>query len=328
MIPRPAFAQHPRLNKIGDYSRYGMHFCMSEHKNPTLSDWAHARAFLAAAETGSLSAAARRLGLTQPTLGRQIDRLEQGLRVALFLRASRGLVLTEAGARLLPDAQAMAAAAEAMARSASDVTDPGKGVVRITTSEIVGGAVLPPRLAPLMRAYPNLTLELVATNSAQDLLRRDADIAVRMVRPVQAALVARRIGQVELGLFGAASYFAHRPAPQDVADLTDHALIGFDRDDGGARSIGANWATFADRFRYRTDSDLAQLAALRAGLGLGVCHVPLAGADATLHRVLPDLARFELEMWVVTHESLRDNPRVRLVFNHLVSTLSDYVATA
>lgn len=328
MIPRPAFAQHQGLNKIGDYSRYDMHFCMSEHKNPTLSDWAHARAFLAAAETGSLSAAARRLGLTQPTLGRQIDRLEQGLRVALFLRASRGLVLTEAGARLLPDAQAMAAAAEAMARSASDVTDPGKGVVRITTSEIVGGAVLPPRLAPLMRAYPNLTLELVATNSAQDLLRRDADIAVRMVRPVQAALVARRIGQVELGLFGAASYFAYRPVPQVIADLANHALIGFDRDDGGARSIGANWAAFAERFRYRTDSDLAQLAALRAGLGLGVCHVPLARADPTLHRALPDLARFELEMWVVTHESLRDNPRVRLVFDHLVSTLSDYVATA
>lgn len=287
--------------------------------------WDHYRALLAVAETGSLSAAARRLGLAQPTLGRQIDALERGLGLKLFVRSPTGLLLTDEGRDLLPDARAMAAAAEALARSASAGRDETRGVVRITASEIIGGLVLPPMLGRLQARHRGLIVELVLTNRAEDLLRRDADIAVRMVEPKQAAIVARRIGAISLNLFAHRDYIARRGRPETLADLAGHTIIGFDRDDSAARAVGAPRALTRESFGFRTDSDLAQFTALRTGVGIGVCQAPLAGTLPELEAVLSDQMSFQLEMWLAMHEDLRSSRRIRATFDHLVAELRQYV---
>ncbi len=288
--------------------------------------WDHYRAFLAVAETGSLSAAARRIGQTQPTLGRQIDALERALGLSLFVRSPAGLTLTEAGHDLLPDARGMAAAAEALLRSASAGRDETAGVVRITASEIIGGAVLPSIVADLQDRHPGLVVELALTNRSEDLLRRDADIAVRMVRPEQNAVVARPIGRVRLGLYAHEAYLARWGTPTTIDALTEHRLIGFDRDDSAARALGADPLWERRLFRLRTDSDLAQLALLRAGGGVGVCQAPLAAGWPELRPVLPDLIRFDLDIWLAMHEDQRRNRRVRTAFDHLAAALRVYVA--
>jgi len=287
--------------------------------------WDHYRAFLAVAETGSLSAAARRIGQTQPTLGRQVDALEQALGLSLFVRSPAGLTLTDAGQDLLPDAQGMAAAAEALLRSASAGRDEAAGVVRITASEIIGGAVLPSVVADLQARHPKLVVELALTNRSEDLLRRDADIAVRMVRPEQNAVVALQIGRVELGLYAHQAYLARRGAPQTLSDLAEHVLIGFDRDDSAARSLGVEQVWSRRTFGFRCDSDLAQLALLRAGGGVGVCQAPLAAGWPELRPVLTDVARFHLDIWLAMHEDQRRNRRVRATFDHLAAELRTYL---
>ena len=287
--------------------------------------WDHYRALLAVAECGSLSAAARRLGLAQPTLGRQIDALETGLGLKLFVRSPTGLVLTDEGRDLLPDARAMAAAAQALARSASAGREETRGVVRITASEIIGGLVLPPMIGRLQERHRGLIVELVLTNRAEDLLRRDADIAVRMVEPKQDAIVARRIGAIPLSLFAHRDYLARRGRPETLADLERHTLIGFDRDSSAARAVGASGALTREAFGFRTDSDLAQFTALRTGVGVGVCQAPLARTVPELEPVLADRIGFQLEMWLAMHEDLRSSKRIRATFDHLVAELRQYV---
>jgi len=293
--------------------------------NTDTVSWDHYRALLAVAETGSLSAAARRLGLAQPTLGRQIDALERGLGLKLFVRAPTGLTLTDEGRDLLPDARAMAAAAEALARSASAGRNEARGVVRITASEIVGGLVLPPMLGRLQERHPGLIVELVLTNRAENLLRRDADIAVRMIEPKQAAIVARRIGAIPLQLFAHRDYLARRGTPETVADLEAHTIIGFDRDDAAARAVDAPQSLTRETFGFRTDSDLAQFTALRTGVGIGVCQAPMARTVPELEAVLPGRMSFQLEMWLAMHEDLRSSRRIRVTFDHLVAELRHYV---
>jgi DNA-binding transcriptional LysR family regulator len=287
--------------------------------------WDHYRAFLAVAQTGSLSAAARQIGQTQPTLGRQIDALERALGLTLFVRSPAGLTLTEGGQDLLPDAQGMAAAAEALLRSASAGRDETAGVVRITASEIIGGAVLPPVVTALQAKHPGLVVELALTNRSEDLLRRDADIAVRMVRPDQNAVVARHIGRVALGLYAHEAYLARHGSPQTLADLPAHTLIGFDRNDAAARALDVDPAWSRRLFRFRTDSDLAQLAVLRAGGGIGVCQAPLATQWPELRPVLPETVSFHLDIWLAMHEDQRRNRRVRATFDHLAVALRLYV---
>ncbi len=288
--------------------------------------WDHYRTFLVVAETGSLSAAARQLGQTQPTVGRQIDALEIRLGISLFVRSPAGLSLTEAGQDLLPDARAMAAAAAALARSASAGRDETRGVVRITASEIIGGAVLPPMLTRLREQHPGLTVELALTNQPEDLLRRDADIAVRMLQPSQNALVARHIGQIALGLYAHRDYVARHGAPLRLEDLPDHALIGFDRDESAARALNESAAGLIPHFRFRSDSDLAQLAALKAGMGIGVCQRPLAAAETHLVPILEPEVSYHLDMWLVMHEDQRRSRRIRAVFDHLAAELLAYTA--
>jgi DNA-binding transcriptional LysR family regulator len=292
----------------------------------TEPDWSLYRAFLAVLGEGSLSGAARSLGLTQPTLGRQIAELEAALGAALFIRSPRGLLPTDSARDIASHAEAMAAAAGAMKRAASGGTSDAAGVVRLTASEIIGAEVLPALLAEFRRVHPAVKIELALSNRVEDLLRGEADIAVRMARPSQEALVARRIGAVSLGLYAHRDYLAATQPPASLAELVgDHALIGFDRETPFLRTLTAGSPFERERFALRTDSDLAQLAAIRAGFGVGFIQHGIARRDPRLVPVLAAEVSFSLEIWLALHEDLRASRRLRLMMDHLAAGLADHV---
>ncbi|MGA2816050.1 MAG: LysR family transcriptional regulator [Xanthobacteraceae bacterium] len=289
-------------------------------------NWDELRTFVEVARDGSLSGAARRLGLTQPTVGRHIDALEAALGSTLFTRSPRGLTPTPAALALGSHAEAMAAAAAALGRAASGEAAADRGAVRVTASDVVGCEVLPPILATFHAEHPSIAIELALTNRNEDLARRDADIAVRMVRPTQSGLVARRIGSSRIKLYAHRDYLARFGEPRSLADLASHCVIGFDRDSRTFRGAG----DFAQRltredFGFRCDNDLAQLAALRAGAGIGGCQENIARRTPELVAVLPNAIQYGLEVWLVMHEGLKATRRVRLLFDHLAMGLTDYV---
>jgi DNA-binding transcriptional LysR family regulator len=295
---------------------------------PASAGWDQYRTFLEVARDGSLSGAARRLGLTQPTAGRHIDALEQALGVTLFVRSRRGLEATAAARDLLPYTEAMAASHNALLRAASGDSASEKGTVRITASEIISAEVLPGILAPFCDQHRGLVIELVASNRLQNLIRRDSDIAVRMMRPEQDAVVAQRIGVAEIGLFAHRSYIEARGLPASLDELKRHRLIGFDRDDLAFRSAAALGSLKHEDFGYRCDSDVSQLAAIRAGVGIGGCQRGLAMRNRDLIAVLPQHYAFRLEIWVAMHERLKSVRRVRLLFDALCDGLRSYVRMA
>lgn len=287
--------------------------------------WELWHSFLAVARTGSLSAAARSLRLTQPTLGRHVDALEEALGEPLFVRSQHGLQPTALALSLVPHAEAMAAAAESLLRTASGEAEGERGTVRLAASEIVGIEVLPAMLARFREAHPGIVLELALSNRNEDLLRRDADIAVRMVRPQQAALVARRIGAIGIGLYAKRDYLARHGNPSGVGELSAHTVIGVDRNNAALEAIRIGGEPVSrELFSYRCDSDVGQLAAVRAGVGIGICQHGVAARDPDLVPVLPDQFDLSLDMWLAMHEDLRHSRRVRLLFDHLAAELGAY----
>ena len=290
--------------------------------------WEYYRSLLAVLKHGSLSGAARALGITQPTVGRHIAALEQALGATLFTRSQQGLLPTEVALALRPHAETMEHTAALMQRAASSQGQGVAGTVRIAASEVVGVEVLPPILARLRERHPGLTIELVLSNKVQDLLRREADIAVRMLRPRQEQLVARKVGDIELGLYAHADYLARHGVPAGLPDLAQHAVIGYDEASPFVRNAGAAFEGFArDNFAWRSDSDLAQLALIRAGAGIGVCQAGLAARDPALRRVLPQAFALPMETWVTMHADLRGSLRCRATFDALAEGLRDYVAS-
>lgn len=294
---------------------------------PPAAGWALYQSFLQVVREGSLSGAARVLALTQPTIGRHIDALEAALGVALFTRSQRGLAPTETALALAPHAAAMANAAEALRRTASGEAQEARGSIRITASEIVGSEVLPGMLAAFRERHPRIAVEVLLSNRSEDLLHREADIAVRMIRPTQAALVARRVGTVAIGLHAHRDYVERHGMPASLDDLGGHALIGFDRAPWSRRLPGLGIEPTREMFAFRSDQDVAQLAALKAGFGLGMCQIPLAARYPELVRVLPGRLEVDLEIWVVMHEDLRTSLRMRLMFDHLAEALQAYAAS-
>lgn len=291
---------------------------------PQPSDWERQRAFLAVLEEGSLSGAARRLRLAQPTVRRRIEELEAELGVALFTRSPAGLTPTRVAEDLADHARAMAIAADAFARAAS-----AAGVVRITASEVIGIEVLPPLLAELQAEHAGLVIALGLNNRSEDLMRREADIAVRMVRPTQATLLAKRVGNIGLGLHAHRRFIEARGEPASLRDLKRFPVIGFEHETVSVqqlRSLGFDLR--GEDFAFRTDSDLGHLAAIRAGCGIGVCQNGLGARDPHLVRLLPEAFAFDMETWIVTHEDLRNVRRIRLVFDKLVEGLTAYAASA
>jgi len=292
-----------------------------------MNDWTLYRSFLTVMRQGSLSAAARALGATQPTLGRHVEALEQALGGPLFTRSPVGLTPTPLALSLLPHATAMETAAEALLRQASGEAGAVRGTIRVSASVMIGGAVLPSILADFQYRYPEVALELVLNNSQDDLLKREADIAVRMVRPTQDALLAKHVGVVTIGLYAHRRYIERHGLPSGLEDLGKHIVIGFDRDDSGGRGLSIDGQPITrEMFRYRCDNDLAQWRALLAGAGIGGCQDRLAEAEPHLVAVLPDKVRFRLDVWLVMHEDQRENRRIKLLFDFLVEGLGAYVS--
>ncbi len=277
-------------------------------------------------QEGSLSGAARVLALTQPTIARHVEALEQGVGFELFTRSQQGLAPTDGALELKPYAESLAATTAAMMRTASGQGRTVKGTVRISASEIIGAEVLPPILAALREKYPELEVELVLSNAVDNLLRRDADIAVRMVEPTHEALVVKRLGTVSLGLHAHKRYLDRAGRPRNFENLQSHSIIGFDRETPALRAMRERAPGFENiHFAFRTNSDIAQLMAIRAGFGIGICQVAIARRDSHLERVLPSAFSLKLGVWIAMHENLRSTPRCRVTFDALVASLKTHV---
>lgn len=290
-------------------------------------DWALVKSFLAVLDAGSLMGAARRLGAQQPTLSRHVAELEAQLGTPLFERTGRGVVPTAAALAIADAARQMGDGAETLARQLAGRRNATTGSVRITTSEVAAVWLLPGVLAELAAAEPGIQIELLASNALDNLLRREADIAVRMVRPSQDALVMKHVGTLKLGLFAHPDYVAAHGTPTSIADLAGFSGIGPDRTVEEVRMVAALFGMPAHRLlSIRTDSHLGQLAAIRAGAGIGICQVPLARRAPALVRILPDEFEHDLPTWVVMHEDLARVPRIRATFDHLVAQLTAYCA--
>ena len=288
-------------------------------------DWNLIRSFVGVAETGSLSAAARKLAASQPTLGRHIAELEQALGVVLFRRGRMGYELTEQGAALLDRARTVGEAANAFARLATGATEQVAGTVRVAASEVVSAYVLPPMVARLRQQERGIEVEIVASNQVENLLRRDADIAVRMVAPAQQDLIARKIADLPLTACAAKSYLDRCGRPETPADLLTHDLIGYDRATDliqGFAALGVSIDRHA--FGFRTDNQIVFWEAIRAGNGIGFAQRVLAERDPLVETILPELVLPPLPMWLVMHRDVRTSARVRRVADFLFVELKRY----
>jgi DNA-binding transcriptional LysR family regulator len=278
-----------------------------------------ARSFLSVLDHGSLLGAARALRMSQPTLGRHIAELESQLGVLLFERTGRGLVPTTVATQLAQSARAMEASAQELARALSGAQTQTSGTVRITASVPVAVHLLPRVLAAMRQALPDIQVELVSSNQVSNLLRREADIAIRMVRPDQASLVARKIGEVRLCVCAHRDYLARSPALQTPTDLLAHTLIGSDADPAildGFKAMGH--PVTRQHFALRCDDFIVQWQAVRAGLGVGFVAEYMLRTDPQVRPLLVGHLHIPpLPMWLTVHREIRTNQRIRAVYDFL-----------
>ena len=281
-------------------------------------DWNLARAFCATADAGSLSAAARKIGLTQPTLSRQIAALEDALGVSLFERVGKKLVLTDAGLGLLEHAQAMAAAADAMALVAAGKAQEVAGRVTVSASDAISVYLLPEIVARIRQQAPQITLVVIASNSISDLRRREADIAIRHVRPTEPELIGQLVYQSTAHFYAAASWVARNGAPSSVAELARTDLLGFEPAERFAEHLNNIGIPITpDGFRIVSENGVVIWELVRRGLGVGAMLREIAERTPDIIRLLPDLPGTPVPVWLVSHRELRTSRRVRLVFDIL-----------
>ncbi len=289
-------------------------------------DWTLMRSFLAVLERGSLLAAAHHLGSSQPTLGRHVAELERQLGMVLFERTGRGLVPTQVALAIADHARAMADSADAIGRILTGQSKQLAGAVRITAVQTVAGHLLPPILARLRAEEPGIAIEIVASNAISNLLRREADIAIRMVRPDQGSLVTRHIADSTIGAYAHEDYLHRRGIPQKSADLLQHDLIGFDQGDliiRGFQEIGLSIAREA--FAIRSDDHLVLWEALRAGLGIGFAGTWLGDKEPGVQRVLPKVT-VSMPIWLTVHREIRSSARIRAVYDFLAKAIPEALA--
>jgi DNA-binding transcriptional LysR family regulator len=286
-------------------------------------DWSLVRSFLAALDQGSLLGAARLLNMSQPTLGRHIAELERQLGVLLFERTGRGLVATATALQLAQAARSMEAGALQLSRTLSGAQSQSAGTVRITASVPVAVQLLPPVLAAMRQALPDIQIELVSSNQVSNLLRREADIAVRMVRPEQNSLIARKIGEVRLGAYASRGYLESRAPLRKASDLLQHELIGGDADPAILQGFAAmGFPVTRSAFALRSDDFIVQWQAVRAGLGIGFCADYMLRSDTDVVEVLAGQLKIpSLPMWLAVHREIRTNASIRRVFDYLASAL-------
>ena len=285
-------------------------------------DWALVKSFVAVLDAGSLMGAARRMQAQQPTLSRHIAELELQLGAPLFERTGRGVVPTATGLAIADAARQMEEGASALARSLVKSRDATTGTVRITTSQVAATWLMPPLLVRLQQAEPGIAVELVASNQLTNLLRREADIAVRMVRPQQGSLVARKLAEVEIVAAAHQSYLDRAGTPRRPQDLLAHRLIGYDRDETIIRGFaGMGLSLQRESFALRTDDQAAYGRLVAAGAGIGfvarynIRHWP------GMVTLLPQLGIPPLPCWLAVHREIRGNRLVRKVYDFLAEAI-------
>jgi DNA-binding transcriptional LysR family regulator len=291
---------------------------------PEHLDWALVRSFLAVLDAGSLMGAARQLQAQQPTLSRHVAELEAQLGAALFERTGRGVVPTATALAIADAARQMQAGADSLQRTLAGRRQATTGCVRITCSVVAASYLMPPVLAALQQAEPGITIELVAANQLSNLLRREADIAVRMLRPSQSSLLARKVGEVAVVAAAHTSYLQRAGTPRQPADLAQHRLIGYDRNDTIERGFAAQGMLIArEQFALRTDDQMAYGQLVAAGAGIGfVAHYTLAHWPGVV-AVLPMLKIPPLPCWLAVHREIRGNPVVRRVYDFLAQAVTE-----
>ncbi|KZL13565.1 LysR family transcriptional regulator [Pseudovibrio sp. Ad37] len=286
-------------------------------------DWNQARAFLVTAEEGSLSAAARALGLTQPTLGRQVSALEEALGVTLFERVGRSLSLTQAGFELLEHVKSMGEAANRISLAASGQSQEIDGTVCISASDTASAFLLTPILKQLREIAPGIHVEIIATNSVSDLQQREADIAIRHVRPEQPDLTARLVRETTAHFYASKTYLNRKGRPQSANDMANHEFIAFDRPDKFLKYFTESGLPFTEsNFKLTTASGLVGWQLVRNDLGIIVMIKEIAEMFPEIEQVLPSFEPFVVPFWLATHRKLHTSKRIRLVFDLLADTLS------
>lgn len=285
--------------------------------------WDLARSFLAALDRGSLLGAARQLKTSQPTVGRHIAELESQLGLVLFERTGRGLKPTAAGLRLADAARGMETSALTLARLATGTTISETGTVRISASQPVACYMLPPILGAMQDALPHIQVELVSSNAVSNLLRREADLAIRMLRPEQASLIARRVGSVPVGTYASRDYLRRNGTPVTPHDLLQHRLVGYDQNEDILRGFARMGMPITrEKFALRSDDLIVQWEAVRAGLGIGFAADYVAAADPDIVAVVPSLKIPPLPVWLVVHREIRTNKHIRAVFDFLADAIA------
>ena len=287
-------------------------------------DWNRARAFLVTAEEGSLSAAARALGMAQPTLGRQVKAFEEEVGVLLFERIGNGLKLTSSGLELVEHVRAMGDAAGRVSLTASGQSQQVEGAVCITATEVAAAFVLPPIVAKLRAAEPGITVEVVATNSVSDLRRREADIAIRAGRPTDPDLIARKLPSNTACLYASESYLERIGNPQDSDELLRAEFIGFDQQQqfiDGLNQLGLK--VTSHNFPIICNNHIVQWQMVKQAMGIGVMITQVGDAEPGVRLAAPWLPAFEIEVWLVAHRELNTSRRVRLVYDFLAKELEN-----
>lgn len=287
-------------------------------------DWNQLRAFLETAETGSLSAAARKLGLTQPTLSRQVAAIEQRMGVTLFERVGKAMVLSPTGIELLEHARAMGAAAEALGLAATGRSQAIEGVVSVSATDAVAAHLLPPLVRQLREQEPGIAIEVISSNALSDLLRREADIAIRHVKPEQPDLIARWIREATAGFYASEDWVKTHGHPRSAEEASHLPFVGSDRSGqflGYLRQHGlpvseANFSCYCEH-------SIPHLALVQQGMGIGAMMDEIALDTPGLVRVLDDVAPVRFPIWLVTHRELRTSRRIRVVFEALAQGLAD-----
>jgi len=285
-------------------------------------DWNQVRAFLATVEEGSLSAAARALGLTQPTLGRQVAGLEVALGVTLFERIGKTLVLTAPGLELLEHVRAMGEAANRISLSATGQSQTIAGHVRLSVSDSFAAYILPPILAQLARIAPGIIVEVVVSNALSDLRRREADIALRHVRPTEPDLIARLIRTDHAHLYAAPAYIRRHGLPASLADTQDALFVGVDQTSAMIDFLSAHGLTLTPRnFRFFCENTVVGWEMVKQGLAIGVMSEDIAGRTEGVTRILPEFTPIPVPVWLTTHRELHTSARIRLVYDLLAEAL-------
>ena len=296
--------------------------------NDIAFDWNQVRAFLATSEEGSLSAAARALHQTQPTLSRQVTGLEQSLGVTLFERGHRQVRLTVAGLELLEHARAMAEAANLVSLAASGQSQAIEGRVCITATEMLAAYYLPPMLRKLREQAPGIVVEVVASDELRDLIRREADIAIRHAQPTQPELIARRIGFLEGRIYAARRLLDEVGVPHSFDDLSDQDFVGIENTEKLIVGLAEQGLELRlEQFRVHAASGNCMLQLIREGLGFGFLPMDTGGLFDDLVCVLPELFKPEIPVWLVSHRELRTSRRIRVVYDLLAEELATLTET-